>query len=105
MKEDLELVTDFGSLKAGMIVVVTYCGGCAGGHRGMLTKTKAVTAGYGEDGARGWFALPSIHVDRAITPGAVARGIVFRVIDNLDLRADNDALIEDIDRLCRLVAP
>jgi len=93
MREKLELVTSFGSLRAGMIVVVKPCKVCNVGHRGVLTQRN--TNGWTDvDGnvyvgsAPCWRFLPrpacSGEHHAIFTEAAVHLGKVWRVVDGLE---------------------
>ncbi len=82
MSEELKLVTDFGELKAGMIVVGKPCGICNGIHRGVLISAQECPA----DG-RCFILLPApicAAEECHIGPTAVKAGRMFRVIDGLE---------------------
>jgi hypothetical protein len=81
--EDVELVTDFATLRSGMIVWVTACGGCQGFHRVILIKHTPWPVLFHPPGTKAWLFLPTVHgLDRlVVAPSAVSNGIVFRVVD------------------------
>ena len=95
MKEKLELVTDFASLRAGMIVVVKGCGWCPYRHRGILVSKNRQPA-LGPDGSIdrdvAWSYLPRTRCGPGFVPAfsadAVALGNVFRVVDDLESTAE-----------------
>ncbi len=82
--ERLELVTEFSSLKAGMLVVVNCRRGC-GNHRYMLVKLTDndwVYAGV----TMGWWTLPKPNCSGnetygGVTTAAVTERRVYRVVD------------------------
>jgi hypothetical protein len=93
--EEVELVADFASLRAGMIVVVSPCAvpWCLGSHRHMLTRLSA-DAYYVGHGANGvpctipaWDVLPGRSCrpteEAVISRDTIARRIVYRVVDPL----------------------
>ena len=94
-RERLELVTDFATLRAGMIVVYRPCQDCGGSHRGMLLR---FYEGPMHDPSnrsvkfldRGWILAPKTYCppddpsDDCIGTQAVSRGAVYRVIDGLE---------------------
>lgn len=82
MKEKLELVTDFGSLRAGMIVVTKNCRRCNGAHRGMLTRMVRDTGPIDQ-----WvWRRPHDSPCGARGPSerSVSERRVFRVVDDLE---------------------
>lgn len=97
--ERLELVTDFASLRAGMIVVIRACGWCEGAdHRGLLVRpwgphvSNSPTRGPERVDAAwevaprpvgGGHTLPLI-----VSARAVEMRRVFRVVDGLDPAAE-----------------
>lgn len=97
-KERLELVTDFSSLKAGMIVVVKPCDRCPGstGHRGMLVEFEKNARSEGPKGdvtvEDDWTIAPAgpCGADSFGEPDVIDR-TVFRVVDGLDPDADREA--------------
>ena len=93
MAERLELVTDFGALRAGMIVMVGPCKVCNGRHRGILTEQNS--DGWTDfdgsicfGGIPLWRFLPrpicSGKAHAIFTELAVQAGKVYRVIDGLE---------------------
>lgn len=100
-EERLELVTDFASLRAGMIVVVKTCVWCGGDHRAMLMSKSGHIPGRWPDGTiivcDGWFGVPeqppATHGGklRLVSQRTVADRRVFRVVDGLNPAADTKA--------------
>lgn len=95
--ERLKLVTSFGELRAGMIVVLKSCGECDGKHRTMLVGYRANTTGFLISGefleCDGWTYAPGMPCDLSwgnadlepvITPLTVERGALFHVEDRLE---------------------
>jgi hypothetical protein len=87
--EPVELVTDFGELRSGMIVWVKPCRWCGGQHRSMLGR-QFVRAGLEPNGDTiTTTAFPELPqppcaiARRSITPVTVGSGIVYRVVDPL----------------------
>ncbi len=89
MSEKLELVTDFGSLRAGDLVVVK-CYRCRLKNRGMLMGIEDASADS-DDPTPGWTMMPELGAhdhekpdpeewEMLVGPGTVAAGIVYRVI-------------------------
>ena len=87
MAERLELVTDFGALSAGMIVVV----GCGVGssdrtithkHRGLLLR---LVPSLREPGKMAWELVPNPHPERyeqaVVSASTIGYRCVWRVID------------------------
>jgi hypothetical protein len=81
--EEVELVTDFASLRAGMTVWVRPCNRCNGQHRMMLV-------GFGSHLPGVWTGLPLASccspkefAGNAIRFSIVERGKVYRVVDPL----------------------
>lgn len=90
MKERLLLVTDFATLRAGMIVVVVRCGRCASDHRGMLVGFERGSACMATNGT-----VVTEDTWEVVPHGACGCGYigpydvevhrcVFRVIDGLE---------------------
>lgn len=87
-REDLELVTDFASLRTGMIVMLTPCIKCRRNCRSMLTRMEV--GNYHEPGGPTkfgpkWFSLPN-HIGingrpTCITRDAVHERRLYRVVD------------------------
>lgn len=110
MAEKLELVTDFASLKAGMIVVVKDCGWCGKQHRFILVKDgDSMLAG--SDGSfrpvAHWEVLPEVHDVDLSGPMVVSAWTtnerrLYRVVDDLDLA--REALETAVEDLCDLVS-
>lgn len=102
--ERLELVTDFATLKAGMLVVVKPCPMCGRAPRSMLSEFVSADALDRSRRARAtsdsWLSLPG-HVcsgnrlPYALDARAVRGGIVYRVVDGLDPAADEGAAVAD----------
>ena len=98
-EERLEPVTDFASLRSGMIVVVKPCDRCrrrdgdGRGHRGILVAYQAGAAYRDANGAEGtedtWTIAPEgrCGADAFGRDDVLAR-CVFRVVDGLDPEAD-----------------
>lgn len=96
MKEKLELVTNFESLRSGMIVVVKPCSNpfCKKQHRHLLLKLSADTHFVGdgfdvvESAAPAWDVLPGRScrpaAEAVVSADTVYRRIVYRVIDGLE---------------------
>lgn len=93
MKERLKLVTDFGELRAGMIVVVGPCVVCNERHRGMLTEQNAdgwsdINGNVFAGGTPLWRFLPkpicSGSAHAVFTKTAVDKSRVWRVEDGLE---------------------
>ncbi len=100
--ERLELVTDFASLRAGLLVVVKSCRRCGAAHRGMLVSL-CDGPGHGHRHDRhgpGWVRLPTARCGPSSWVGAstVADGRLFRVVDGLDQAADEQTAFEDAIR-------
>lgn len=95
MTERLKLVTDFGELRAGMIVVVKPCG-CGAAHRGMLIGP---VTGHPEYVGLAFTMLPSVHCDaggwrgreRCVGRPAVAGRMIHRVEDGLESSSSQKA--------------
>jgi hypothetical protein len=118
-EERLELVTDFASLRAGMLVVLKPCPVpmCSVRvHRGMLVAQSSeivgvsLTRGGLGYASSAWSIAPTWHShEEAITPAAVAWRILFRVVDGLDPAADaaTDRVTKVAAqvRACRVGAP
>jgi len=96
-EEKLRLVTDWGELRTGMIVVVKPCARCGQRHRHVLLS--AGTAG-GLTAWRAFEVTPAPSCFRGRTPGlcedAIPRRNVFIVVDGLDIQRDTRELVEDI---------
>ena len=100
MKEKLILVTDFGSLRAGMIVVVKGCGWCSGAtHRGLVVRhlpPHEVSRPSGVvDVCDAWEVLPRPAAHRlrwVITGRTISHRLVYRVIDGLEAPAETRKL-------------
>lgn len=96
MKEKLELVTDFATLRAGMIVVLKPCGWCnTSGHRFMLVKRRhgEMVRPNGEDITDDyWTTLPAFHQERdgtersalVVSSYVIPERRVYRVVDGLE---------------------
>lgn len=94
MAEKLELVTDFGSLRAGMIAFVKHCEWCEHSHRGILLGPHLVTfvfEGKDQEDAMAFDLLP-VPVCVSMNPSAegysidadeVAQRNIYRVVDPL----------------------
>lgn len=99
--ERLKLVTDFASLRVGMIVVVKPCRKCFETHRHMLVRLDRSCRHFGAGGfetvAPAWDVIPGRrcsrppHAEPIVSVQMVAAGIVFRVVDGLDPEADKRA--------------
>lgn len=87
-KERLELVTDFGSLRSGMICVATNCDGCKVAHRFiLLAKHDGNTAHYlgGNVSREQYFTFsPTPCAARAVGEYAVTARVLYRVVDGLE---------------------
>lgn len=96
-RERLELVTDFSSLRAGMIVVIRPCFECGSTHRMLLTRRSPFhMSGPTIDGemwsGHAWFYEPAAPCDEewgswgpaAITTMTMERGALYRVQDGLE---------------------
>jgi len=89
--EEVELVTSFDQLRAGLIVWVNPCRRCSGRHRGILVPWRGGATIYNYDdtlsdeqtAAHEMLPKPPCEPRprRVITPDGVAAGIVYRLVD------------------------
>lgn len=100
-EERLELVTDFGSLRSGMLVVVKPCG-CGRTHRVMLlgwddSPSSTLTRGVVEERTFKVSPQPSCSYGggSVVGPTLVAERRLYRVVDGIDLAADEGAALAD----------
>lgn len=97
--EKLELVTEFGSLRAGMLVVLVGCHDCGERHRGVLVRFVAMEPIRGPDAVvsieANWEALPAPSCEErglawGVTHYEIAERRLFRVIDDTPAGAETD---------------
>lgn len=101
-EERLELVTDFASLRAGMIVVVKPCS-CGKAVRGMLVEFRRdgeISSKGGRVPADAWLTEPGHgcgpwRFPHVVSTRTVADRRVYRVVDGLDPEADKETARND----------
>lgn len=83
--EECELVTDFATLRAGMIVYIKPCRVCGVIRRMMLTRLTLhlVLRKDGNTEELAWEALPQCHKKVCIPASSVGCEIIYRVVDPL----------------------
>ena len=107
--EDRELVTEFATLKVGMLVELTGCKHCGKDHRYILTRLTVgqyfVTLGGTLSHGPMWHLEAPHHApwEPVVTPKMVARRVVFRVPDGLDEEFDR-ADMRNVENIADLVA-
>jgi hypothetical protein len=89
--EEVELVTDFASLRAGIVVWCKPCRWCGGQHRGMLLRFKISGSACLPEGGRS-VNEPRFDVEpmspcsfsgSSLSARSVEAGVIYRVVDPL----------------------